>query len=109
MNLTKLIISPQSLGEHLILTDIMPAFEYKDGKKTNNIPAHRYTVAMPTHGFDKISVRIEGKQQLSMPEDYPEVTFDDLELRIYWTPNGHQLSARATGIRLVSDGKTAKA
>ena len=89
MKLTDLKIDPQSLGN----------------KRTNTVTGYRYTVAMPDHGFDKLSVRIDGKQQLDTPDGYAEVAFRDLEIYIYWTPTGYQVGARAKGIQLVDTGK----
>lgn len=37
MKLTDLIVSPKSLGDKLWLVDVSPAYEYKDGKRTDNL------------------------------------------------------------------------
>ena len=62
LNIRDLRIDPASLGEKKLLVEIIPAYEYKDGVKTNNIIAHRYVVALPKHNLEKIGVRIDGEQ-----------------------------------------------
>ena len=47
MTITDLIIDPKSLGNKLWLVDVVPVYEYKDNKRTENITAYRYVVAMP--------------------------------------------------------------
>lgn len=105
MKLTDLKIDPRSLGNKLLLVEVAPTYAYSEGKRTNTVTGYRYTVAMPGHGFDKISVRIDGKQQIDAPDGYVEVTFQDLEIYIYWTPTGYQVGARAKGIQLADTGK----
>ena len=72
LNIRDLRIDPASLGSKKLLVDISPAYEYKDGKRTDNLTGYRYTVALPEHGLDKISVRIDGKQLIEKPEGYQE-------------------------------------
>lgn len=45
MKLTDLIVSPKSLGDKLWLVDVSPAYEYKDGKRTDTVLGYRYSVA----------------------------------------------------------------
>ena len=93
MTITDLIISPESLGKKLWLVDIAPVYEYKE---------NRYTVAMPERSLDKISIKIDGKQQVEKPEGYAEVAFSDLEVFIYWLNGQPQVGAKATSISLVN-------
>ena len=37
MTITDLIIDPKSLGNKLWLVDVVPVYEYKDNKRTENI------------------------------------------------------------------------
>lgn len=105
MKLSDLKIDPASIGARPLLVEVLPSYAYSEGKRTNNITGYRYVIAMPDHGFDKLSVRIEGKQQLDAPDGYAEVAFRDLEIYIYWTQTGYQVGARAKGIQLVDTGK----
>ena len=47
MKISDLIISPKSLGDKLWLVDVSPAYEYKDGKRTDTVLGYRYSVALP--------------------------------------------------------------
>jgi len=102
MKITDLIIDKSSLGQHLWLVEIVPAYEYKDNKRTDNVTGYRYVVAMPDRGLEKISIKIEGKQLIEAPEGYAEVKFADLEIFIYWANGQYHVGARAKGISLVS-------
>ena len=102
MKITDLIIDPLSLGRKLWLVDVTPAYEYKDNRRTDTITGYRYAVAMPEKGLEKINVRIDGKQLLDPPNGFAEVTFDGLEVFIYWSQGQPQVGAKATGIHLVN-------
>lgn len=103
MIITDLIIDPKSLGNKLWLVDVVPVYEYKDNKRTENITAYRYVVAMPEKNLDKINVKIEGKQLIEKPDGYAEVKFTGLEVIIYWLNGQPQVGAKATGITLVNN------
>ena len=105
MKLSDLKIDPQSLGNKLLLVDIIPSYTYIDGKGTDTITGYRYTVVLTEKSYEKINVRIDGKQQLDVPDGYAEVIFQDLELYIYWQKGTYQVGARAKGIQLVDTGK----
>ena len=100
LNIRDLRIDPASLGEKKLLVEIIPAYEYKDGVKTNNIIAHRYVVALPKHNLEKIGVRIDGEQLMDKPEGFVEVEFENLEVLAYEMRGNLQISAKATGISL---------
>ena len=102
MKITDLIIDNRSLGKRLWLVEVVPAYEYQNGKRTDNINAYRYVIAMPDRSLEKIGVKIEGKQLLEAPEGYAEVTFTDLEIFIYWSNGQPQVAAKAKGISLVN-------
>jgi len=102
MKITDLIIDNRSLGKKLWLVEVVPAYEYQNGKRTDNINAYRYVIAMPDRSLEKIGVKIEGKQLLEAPEGYAEVTFTDLEIFIYWSNGQPQVAAKAKGISLVN-------
>ena len=101
MNPKDLIINPKSVGDHLLLVDIMPAYEYKDGKRTESVTGHRYIVTMPEKRFEKIGVRIDGPKLIDKTDGTPEVRFADLELSLYFARGEYQVSAKAKGIALV--------
>lgn len=98
LGITDLVIDPRSLGNKLWLVDVTPVYEYKDNRRTDNITAYRYTVAMPEKNLDKIGIKIDGKQLIEKPDGYAEVKFTDLEVFIYWLNGQPQVGAKATGI-----------
>lgn len=107
MEIKNLIIdSNRSVGKNLVLVDVAPIKSYIDGRRTDEVSGYRYTVAMPDKAFDKLVVKIDGEQKLDKPEEgnYPKVVFDNLELSLYWSPEGHKVSAKADDIML-AEGK----
>ncbi len=101
LNIRNLKIDPTSLGEKMLLVDITPAYEYKDGRRLDTVTGYRYIVALPEHGLEKLGVKIDGKQLLEKPDGFAEVEFDGLEVFAYEAQGKTQISARATGITLV--------
>ncbi len=101
LNIRNLKIDPTSLGEKMLLVDITPAYEYKDGRRLDTVTGYRYIVALPEHGLEKLGVKIDGKQLLDKPDGFAEVEFTGLEVFAYEAQGKTQISARATGITLV--------
>ncbi len=101
LNIRDLKIDPRSLGEKKLLVDIAPAYEYKDGRRTERVTGYRYIVALPEHGLEKIGVKIDGERQLEKPEGYAEVSFTGLEVSAYEAQGHTQVTAKATGVSLV--------
>ena len=101
LNIRNLKIDPTSLGEKMLLVDITPAYEYKDGRRLDTVTGYRYIVALPEHGLEKLGVKIDGKQLLEKPDGFAEVEFDGLEVFAYEAQGKTQISARAIGITLV--------
>ena len=102
LNIRDLRIDPASLGSRKLLVDITPAYEYKDGRRSDTITGYRYIVALPEHGLEKLGVKIEGRQLLEKPEGFAEVEFSGLEVFAYEAQGRTQISAKATGISLVN-------
>ena len=49
LSIRDVTIDNGSLGRKKLLTDVQPAYEYKDGKRTDNITGYRYEVALVSH------------------------------------------------------------
>lgn len=105
IKITDVIIDSKTLGRKLMLVDVKPAFAYSNGERTNEISGYKYTVVCPEKGFEKQTVKIDGKQRCEEPSEALECAFDGLDLFVYWTPSGYQLGARAENIRI--KGQTA--
>ncbi len=101
LNIRNLRIDPASLGGKKLLVEIIPAYEYKDGRRTDTVTGYRYVVALPDHQLEKIGVKIEGKQLLEKPDGFAEVEFTGLELMVYEVQGHVQISAKAAGVSLV--------
>ena len=101
LNIRNLKIDPTSLGEKMMLVDITPAYEYKDGRRLDTVTGYRYIVALPEHSLEKLGVKIDGKQLVEKPDGFAEVEFTGLEVFAYEAQGKTQISARATGITLV--------
>lgn len=103
LNLTDLIISNDSIGKKTFLVDVKPRFEYSNGKRTDKISGYGYTVVLPEKQFEKLTVKIDGDKKMDAPADgYTDVTFENLELSIYWSQGQYAVSAKATGIHVVN-------
>ena len=103
LKITDLIIDPKSLGNKFWLTEVTPVYEYKDNRRTDAIICYRYTVCLPERGLEKINVKIDGKQLLESPESgYVEVSFQNLEVFIYWLNQQPQVGAKASGTSLAN-------
>ena len=103
VKLQDLIIDPRSLGNKLWLVEGTPAYEYKEGRRTENVTGYRYTVALPEKGLEKIGVKVDGAKLMDAPESgFVEVKFDNLELYFYWSNGQPNVAARATNISLVN-------
>lgn len=99
INVRDLRIDSASLGPKMLLVAVAPAYEYKDGKRTDTVAGYRYDVALPAHAMDKLSVRIPGPQQMEAPEEAVLVEFDGLEIGLYERDGRANLTAKAAGIR----------
>lgn len=98
MKITDVIIDPRTLGKKLLLVDVSPYYAYIDNKKTDTIEGYRYTVALPDRAFEKVAIKIKGEAQMDNPDTYIDVSFEGLELFIYWRNNEPTLGVRAQSI-----------
>lgn len=106
MDIKNIVIDAQkTIGKNVLLVDVIPAFEYKNGRRTENVVGYRYEIAMPEHKLEKIGVKIDGNQRMEAPNGAVPVRFDDLELYLYWSQGSYQVAARAKGIHPVTKGE----
>lgn len=105
MKVQDLIIDAQaSIGKKTLLVEVIPCYQYKDGKRTDVIEAYRYVVALPEKAFEKLGVKISGNQLMDVTEQgYEDVQFDGLELHLYWQQGTYEMAATATGIHKVKN------
>ena len=106
INLSDLIIDNRSVGSLLYLVGVKPVYNYVNGQRVSDeVVGYKYEIAMPEHHMEKINVRIDGDRQMDEPESFQEVKIEGLQLALYWTPQGHQVSATASKIRPVVASK----
>lgn len=104
MKITEIRIDPKrTLGEKLWVVDVKPVYEYRDGRRMENILGYRYETVLPERKMDKLSVRIDGPALLEPPNGFYEVAYDNLEVFIYWLKGDYNIGAKATGIRVLKD------
>lgn len=100
LNLRDLRIDNASLGSKMLLVEVVPAYAYQDGKRTDNVTGYRYVVCLPSHKLEKLGIRIDGPQQMEQPDGFVEVQIEGLEVTAYEMQGKIQFSAKATAIRL---------
>lgn len=88
-----------------LLVDVTPVYEYKDNERTDRCVGYRYIVVLPEMRYERLGVRVDGKQLMEKPEDYAVVEFTGLELNAYDRDGRIQISAKATGIQLAEEAK----
>ena len=99
MNIRDLKVDPECLGQKKLLVDVRPAYDYKDGKRTDTVTGFRYDIALPKHALEKLSVRIDGDLQMQPPaEGFVEVEFTGLEIGMYEKDGHVNLTAKAAAI-----------
>lgn len=92
----------KTIGENPILVEVKPKFRYENNQKTEEIVGYAYIIVLPDKRFEKLSVKIDGKQQMESPECGVPVEFDNLEIFIYRMREQYMVGARATGVHMAS-------
>jgi len=100
ISLTALKIDAEkSLGSKKILVDILPINEYRDNQKTDKILGHKYIIALPLLGYEKIGVRVPGEKMFEIQGEEPIfVEFDNLEVALFEFKGKIGFTAKATGV-----------
>lgn len=99
LNLRDLRIDNASLGKKMLLVEVVPAYAYQDGKRTDDINGYRYVICLPDHKLEKLGVKIDGPQQMEQPDGFVEVQLEELEVTAYEIQGKVQFSAKAKSIR----------
>lgn len=104
MNIFDIIIDAKaSVGNKLLLTGVRPYYAYNGNQKSDKISGYKYEIAMAERKFEKISVKIEGTQQVTLDGscDYLPVTFENLQLKLYFLSGAYHISATASNIHVI--------
>ncbi len=100
MKITNLKLNASSVGKKMLLVDVTPCYVYANGQRTNEIEGYRYVVVLPEMEFDKLGVKINGEQLIEKPDSYVDVSFEGLDVFIYWRAGTYEVGATATGIKV---------
>ena len=115
MNILDVVIDANaSVGKNLLLTDVRPYYAYAGNQKLDKVVGYRYDVVLTEKKFEKLSVKVEGKQKVELSDsvDYLPVVFDDLKLRLYTMSvitsllqrimsGGYNIAATANNVRVI--------
>lgn len=111
LKITDLKIDPTSLGTTMLLADITPSYEYKNGERTDKLEGYRYSVVLPAHKMEKLGVKVLNKTPLIDIEDIESeeipigtpVQFSNLEIGSYFSKTqGVSITAKASGVSFVT-------
>ena len=100
-------LGPKGEKDEFILTEIKPDYAYVDNKPGDQI-GYKYTILLINNGYEKIDVKIPGKQLLFETDINQMVTLDGVELSAYVMNGQLGLTCRATGIHLADDSSSNK-
>ena len=92
-----------TVGKTLLLTSVRPYYAYKGNQKLDKIAGYRYEIAMAERKFEKLSVKIEGEQRVTVSDsvDYLPVIFENLQLKLYFISEVCNIVATASNIKVV--------
>jgi len=110
---TLLFLALACLGP-MILVGVTPDYYGSDREKHAEPQGFKYEVMLPLHKYDKLVVKIPGKQLIEAPISgaEPTVEFQDLKVRPYVGHDGRMaFTATAGGVKVAeaASGKTGKA
>lgn len=104
----KLLLQCFTLGGRMILAEVRPAFDYKDGQRGNKVTGLKVTVALEKNGFDTLTVTVSNPEDrlsslLEKGDGPVYVDFVNFTARLY-TMNGRtDISAKADSVIVVTD------
>ena len=115
IKITDLKIDPHSLGDKYIFTgEITPAYDYKDGQKTDIINGYKYHVILPNLKYEKISVKILTSSKpaplFDILSDEPvpagiELGFKGLTVGTYFSNGSINITCSADDVFLIENNK----
>ena len=91
-----------TMGDVQLLSRATPTYAYDNGVPTAKRDGTRYTVAVPACGMATIGVKSPGPQTVDLGEKgYLPVTFDELDMYVYYTNGKPMVGARAKAIHVI--------
>lgn len=111
MKKNNLYIDPVKSGyNHFIYVGSKPYFKYVDGKREEQ-EGTTIIVACPTHGLDKLNVKIPGRKEFDDLREMSYVHFKNLEMKIwqdFHNGNKIQFSCKAEEVAEVKNNNATK-
>lgn len=95
-------LGPNGEKDDFILTDIRPDYAYVNNERGEQI-GYKYTILLINNDYEKINVKIPGKQLLSEADINQAVVLEGVELSLYVMNGQLGLTCKATGIRLADE------
>lgn len=94
-------------GGRAIVTEVAPAYDYKDGQRLDKVVGLKVTVVLPANHYDTLTVKVtDPVDRLSAVVDKGDpvyVDFKGFTARVY-TMNGRTgISAKADSVQIVDD------
>lgn len=102
LSIRDVAIDPKSLGDKMLLTDVLPVYEFINNQRGDKVVGYKYVVALPKHSFEKIAVKIVGDKLVESPDTFVEVDFTNLEVFPYNSQGVTMIGARATNIKIIN-------
>lgn len=117
LKITDLRIDPSSLGDVFLLADISISYDYLNGERTTNINGYKYSVALPTLRFEKITIKIPLEKKntplfdINSENPIPtgiKVGFKNLEVKSYFSNGNINVTASADDVFVIKEWKSKK-
>lgn len=104
MDITKLKIDVTEMSNKAIVVGVKPTYNYIDGRKVSDeVVAFRYECVFPNLEYEKLNVTVDvNGEQINVKDRPVEVSLNNLNAEIYWTPNGYNIRATASGVHAVN-------
>ena len=107
VKLTVLQIAGNTDGSGILL-NMIPGYDYLDGKRTNTQTHIKYAVVFPANAFEKVQVKVSGTkpvatvEQLAQQSGRVKVKFKNLTGKFYRTNSGeYALSCSADSLEVI--------
>ena len=99
----QIIVSTDTIGNRLRLCGVRPYYAYVDGNRTDTIAGYAYTVTCPGMQYERLDIKVPGKQLLTEKELDSLVTFPGLSLHIYPSYIKGQRGIEAVNLRATAE------
>ena len=112
MQIKNLVLTQENFtnGGPMVLTDVKPGYEYKDGQRSDKVVSLKVAVVFPSNGYDTQTVavadtvdRLSAALSKATPEHPVYVAFKGFKARVYVMNGRAGVSAKADSVQIVDD------